>query len=96
MGRNEIRLRRQRMSAGNIARHRNYGELMHRHERDQKLKRIFRLFVYFLVIAFLLIILIIVVRWEKRSVNTTKAFLNSEVVHASPQKLCETPSFLLQ
>lgn len=66
MGRNEIRLRRNRMSAGNIARHRNYGELMNRLDREQKWKRMFRLFTYFLIAAFLIIILVIVVRWEQR------------------------------
>jgi hypothetical protein len=66
MGRNEIRLRRQMMSAGRIAQHRNYGELMARHEREVKLKRITKIFVYFLIIAFLLIIFIMVARWEKR------------------------------
>ena len=66
MGRNEIRLRRHTMSAGNIARHRNYGALMERHERNQKIRRMAKFFIYFLLIAFLLIIFIIIVRWEKR------------------------------
>ncbi len=67
MGRNEIRLRRQRMGAGNISRHRNYGDLLERHARDQKWKRMFKLFIYFLIVAFLTIVFIIVVRWEKRN-----------------------------
>lgn len=66
MGRNEIRLRRQMMSAGRIARHRNYGDLMARHERNQKIKRVTKIFIYFLVIAFFLILFIIIARWEKR------------------------------
>ncbi len=66
MARNDIRLRRQRMTAGNIARHRNYGDIMQRHERDQKWKRMFKVFIYFLIAAFLTIVLIIVVRWEQR------------------------------
>ena len=70
MGRNEIRLRRQKMSSGRIAQHRNYGELMERHERDIKLKRIARTFIYFLIIAFLLILFLIVRRWENKSTNT--------------------------
>lgn len=67
MGKNEIRLRRNNMSAGRIARHRNYADLMQRHERDTKLRRILKVFTYFLVILFIIIILIIVIRWEKRS-----------------------------
>jgi len=66
MGRNEIRLRRQMMSSGRIAQHRNYGELMARHDREMKIKRITRVMIYFLLIAFLLIIFFIVLRWEKR------------------------------
>ncbi|MFO0505875.1 MAG: hypothetical protein ACK5X6_03360 [Chryseotalea sp.] len=66
MARNDIRLRRNRMQAGNIARHRNYGELLQRHEREQKFRRIFKLFGYFLVVGFLIILFVIVVRWEQR------------------------------
>jgi len=66
MGRNEIRMRRQMMNAGRIAQHRNYGELMARHERDVKVRRITKVVIYFLIIAFLLIIFLIVTRWEKR------------------------------
>ena len=66
MARNEIRLRRGRMQSGNIARHRNYGEILARHDRDQKLKRIFKLFGYFLAAAFLILLLVIIIRWEQR------------------------------
>jgi preprotein translocase subunit SecG len=66
MGRNEIRLRRQMMSSGRIARHRNYSELMREHGRITQMKRVFRVFTYFLIVLFLLIILIIVLRWEKK------------------------------
>ncbi|MCU0397054.1 MAG: hypothetical protein MUC73_03025 [Cyclobacteriaceae bacterium] len=64
MGRNEIRLRRNTMSSGRIARHRNYSELMRQHDRESKLKRIFRVFIYFLIVLFFLIILLMVIRWE--------------------------------
>ena len=65
MGRNEIRLRRQRISSGRIAQHRNYGDIMARHERDVKIKRITRVFLYFIIIAVLLIIFFFVRRLEK-------------------------------
>lgn len=87
MGKNEIRLRRQRMSAGNIARHRNYGELMERHERDQKWKRMFRLFIYFLIVAFLTIIFVIVVRWEKKVETKRNTTACITYVNSSPQML---------
>jgi len=70
MGRNEIRLRRQSMSTGRIARHRNYSELMRQHDRDVKMKRITRVFLYFLVILILVILLVIVVRIEKRATTS--------------------------
>jgi len=65
------------MAAGNISRHRNYGDLMERHARDQKWKRMFKIFIYFLIVAFLTIVFIIVVRWEKRnaSKNTTTEYV---------------------
>jgi hypothetical protein len=79
MGRNEIRLRRGRMNTGNIARHRNYGEILHRHERDQKLKRIVKLFIYFLIIAFLTILFVIVVRWEQRSAKESDTVQSTSI-----------------
>lgn len=87
MGKNDIRLRRQRMSAGNIARHRNYGELMERHERDQKWKRMFRLFIYFLIVAFLTIIFVIVVRWEKKVETKRTTTASTTYVNSSRQVL---------
>ena len=77
------------MSAGRIARHRNYGDLLVRHERDLKIKRLMKLFVYFLLVAFFIIVFIMVSRWEKResqenqkpttsvSVNHSRSSLNS-------------------
>jgi hypothetical protein len=69
MGRNEIRLRRNTMSSGRIARHRNYSELMRQHDRESKLKRIFRVFIYFLIVLFFLIILLMVIRWEGKRIE---------------------------
>jgi hypothetical protein len=65
MGRNEIRLRRQRMSSGRIAQHRNYGDIMARHERELKIKRITRIFIYFIIIAVLILVFFFFRRWEK-------------------------------
>ena len=58
------------MSSGRIAQHRNYGELMERHERDIRLRRIVKTFIYFLIIVALLIIFVIVRRWEEKKVNS--------------------------
>ena len=60
------------MSSGRIAQHRNYGEVMARHERDQKMKRVARVFIYFLIIALLLILFFMVKNWEGKGANTPK------------------------
>jgi hypothetical protein len=44
------------MSSGKIARYRNYGEVMARHERHLKLKRLMRALVYILILIVLLVI----------------------------------------
>lgn len=54
------------MTSRRIDRYRNYSDLLARHDRQIKLKRIFRMFTYFLIILFLLIVLTIVLRWERR------------------------------
>lgn len=74
------------MSAGNIARHRNYGELMERHDREQKWKRLFKVFIYFLIVAFLSIIFIIVVRWERKKEQKKSAY-EYTISAPSPPKL---------
>ncbi len=66
MGRNDIRLRRSKISSRRIDRYRNYGELMSRHEQSQKIKRLTKVFIYFMLILFLGIILFLVFRWEKK------------------------------
>ena len=77
MGRNEIRLRRQKMSSGRIAQHRNYGDIMERHERDIRIRRVVKAFIYFLIIAALLIVFVVVRRWEqkKADVKPSTAFV---------------------
>jgi hypothetical protein len=84
MGRNEIRLRRQKMSSGRIAQHRNYGELMARHERDTKIRRVVRVFLYFLIILFLLVIFMIVSRWEQKQNDRHSTPSTAQVVIDAP------------
>lgn len=72
MGRNEIRLRRQSVSSGRIAQHRNYGELMARHEKEIRIKRIIRMFMYFLIIAFIIIFYFIVTRISEKRESVKK------------------------
>lgn len=75
MGKNEIRLRRHRMSSGKIAQHRNYGDIMARLERDTKLKRVTQFFTYILLIVVLILLFIaffLIRRWEKKPLPNEK------------------------
>jgi hypothetical protein len=65
MGRNEIRLRRHRMSSGRIAQHRNYSDIIARHERDVKIKHVTRVFIYFVLILVIILAFLFVRKWEK-------------------------------
>lgn len=67
------------MSSGRIARHRNYSELMRQHDKEVRLKRVLRVFTYFLIILFLLIILLIIIRWEgkQRSKSTSQQVITT-------------------
>jgi uncharacterized membrane protein (DUF485 family) len=67
MGRNEIRLRRQNMSAGRIARHRNYDELMEKHQRHIRVRRIAIACIYLVIFICLIAMYVIVKRAEKGS-----------------------------
>src|SRR5262245_8838583 len=68
MSKHEIRLRRHKFTSHGAERFRNYGALLQRHEQDQRMRKIIRVFTYFLLILILLVLLVIVVRVEKRSV----------------------------
>jgi hypothetical protein len=57
------------MSSGRIAQHRNYSDIMARHERDIRIRRVVKTFVYFLIIVALLIVFVIVRRWEDKKIN---------------------------
>ena len=54
------------MSAGRIAQHRNYGDIMARHERDQKIKRIARVFTYFIIVLVIILLFYVVRIWERK------------------------------
>jgi hypothetical protein len=54
------------MSSGRIAQHRNYGNIMARHERDIRIKRIIRIFTYFLLVIVMVLIFFFVHRYQKK------------------------------
>jgi hypothetical protein len=70
MGKHEIRLRRQRMTASGADRFRNYRAVLERHEQDQKMKKIFRFFTYFLALVVIVLLIFFLNRWEKSSGTT--------------------------
>jgi hypothetical protein len=67
MGRNEIRLRRQRMTARGIERFRNYNSVLKRHEENRRIKKIMRVFGFFLVLLVVIMVIIFLSRWEERA-----------------------------
>lgn len=70
------------MSSGRIAQHRNYGDIMARHERDVKIKRIARIFTYFVLILIVILLFILVRRIQEK--QTTEPVQRS--VFAQPKK----------
>lgn len=65
MSRNEIRLRRQRLTASGTDRFRNYSEVLNRHERDRRIRMIIRIFLTFMTILVLVGIIFVLSRVEK-------------------------------
>jgi len=55
------------MTSHGADRFRNYGAVLERHESEMRMKKIIRVFTYFLVILIVLVLLVIVTRVEKRS-----------------------------
>ena len=65
MGSNEIRLRKQKLNPGRIARHRNYAELMRKHRRGLKTKQLLLLVIYVIIVLILVLLSFAVIRIEK-------------------------------
>jgi hypothetical protein len=61
------------MSSGRIARHRNYGELMARHEKEVRIKKIIKLFMYFLIVVFMVTLFFIVKRVQEGEKKPAKS-----------------------
>jgi hypothetical protein len=66
MGKHEIRMRRQRMTARGAERFRNYDGILKRHEQEKRLKKIVRVFIFFLLIVVVILLIVVVNRWEKK------------------------------
>lgn len=66
MSKHEIRLRRQKLTGRGSERFRNYGAVLQRHEEELRLKKILRVFTFFLVILIVIVLIFIVVRVERK------------------------------
>ena len=73
MSRNEIRLRRHRMTASGADRFRNYSDVLNRHERDVRIKKIIRVFIMFMIVIVLIGLIFILSRVEKGDVPFEKS-----------------------
>jgi hypothetical protein len=71
-------MRRQRLTARGSERFKNYGSVLQQHEQEKKMKRIVKVFGFFLVIAVLIIIYLVVQRWESKRIKKNKTTFVSE------------------
>lgn len=78
MGKHEIRIRRQRMSARGSERYRNYGSVLKQHGDGKKIKIIVRIFTFFFIIIALILVFIVVSRWEEKQLNKKTSLVRYE------------------
>jgi len=85
MGKHEIRLRRQRLTAKGADRFRNFNNVMQRHEEEMRIKKIVKVFTFFAIILILVMLIIIINRFEKK--QQEKESIKSTTSQAFKQKL---------
>jgi len=84
MGKHEIRLRKQRITARGSERFRNYGSVLKQHEEERRIKLIVRIFTFFLIIAALILLFVVVIRWEKKQEKSThKTSVTKNIDHTT-------------
>ena len=80
MGKNEIRLRRARLSGKGSERFRNYGAVLHQHEKEVRLKKIIKVFTFLLIILMLIALIFIVNQLEQKKTQK-KISLTEKIFH---------------
>ena len=84
MGRNEIRLRRHRMTARGTERFRNYNSVLKRHEENKRIKKVIRVFGFFAIILIVIMLIVFLSRWEERvqekNKDNTSVIIEKETV----------------
>jgi hypothetical protein len=73
MSKNDIRLRRHKLTARGAERFRNYGAVLQRHEEEKRMKKVLRVFAMLFIILILVVLIVIVVRIERRVVKKPNA-----------------------
>ncbi len=78
MGSNEIRLRKQKLNPGRIARYRNYPALMHKHKQALRTRHLIIVLIYFIIVMSLLFISVMIIRMErKKELKNALAYTHS-------------------
>ena len=72
MGRHEIRLRRKNMTSRMIERHKNYYEIMKRHERQSQRNKLIRRIAYFIFLVGISLLLYFSVEKLSESASESK------------------------
>jgi uncharacterized membrane protein YidH (DUF202 family) len=70
------------MTARGIERFRNYNSVLNRHEENRRIKKIMRVFGFFLVLLIVIMIILFLSRWEERSSPSKQ---NEVTAMTSPQ-----------
>lgn len=71
-------MRRQRLTARGSERYKNYGSVLQQHEKEQRMKKIVKVFAFFLVIAIAVLLYMIVQRWEEKKMKKEKTSYSTE------------------
>ncbi len=94
MSRNEIRLRRHRMTASGADRFRNYSDVLHRHERDMRVKKIIRVFIMFMIVLMLIGLMFFLSRVEEGEIPFDKDAKSAHIITHSSTYAQDPPSML--
>jgi Na+/H+ antiporter NhaC len=71
-------MRRQRLTARSSERFKNYGSVLQRHEQGMRMKKIVKVFGFFLMIAILILIYMFIHRWEQKKIKKEKTTFVTE------------------
>jgi hypothetical protein len=85
MASNEIRLRKNKLNPGKIARHRNYDELVRKHRRVLKTQQLLLAVVYIVVVLVLILLSYMAIRVERKREGKTSRISTEQNISVSTQ-----------